>query len=104
MAQVTGSYRPAVLRNTGYDNHKQRRRGNAFTGGTTAGSLLFTGGILNTGRLYHVCTRAFAAAVTGAGATAMPDGTAYKNNFPAVLTSVNYEVGDIDYAPMTLSA
>lgn len=67
---------------------------------STTGTLAFTTGILNTG-VNTITTAGAATAVTGAGLTGYVNGTLIKSI--AGLTSINYEVGDVNYAPMSLT-
>lgn len=66
----------------------------------TTGSLAFTAGVLNTGA-FTMSVPGAATAVTGAGATSYVNGTLIKTI--AGLTGVNFEVGDVNYAPMQLT-
>ena len=100
VAQVTGSYLPAAL--VAPDTITISNSAGVTLSQTTAttGTLLFTSGILNTGT-YTMSVPGAAASVTGAGLTSYVNGTLIKTI--SGLTAVNYEVGDLDYAPMALT-
>jgi hypothetical protein len=66
----------------------------------TAAGLTLTNGVLSTGT-YTLTVPGNAAAVTGAGANSYVKGTLLKSISGA--TTVNYEVGDVNYAPMSLA-
>ncbi|MFI5196568.1 MAG: Ig-like domain-containing protein [Chitinophagales bacterium] len=100
VAQVTGYYLPATLvaPDTITINNSA---GVTLTQTTsTTGTLLFTGGILHTGT-NTMSTPGIAVAVTGAGAASYVDGTLIKTI--SGLSAVNFEVGNVDYAPMNLA-
>lgn len=67
----------------------------------TTGTLAFTIGILYTTSACTMSTPGTAGSVTGAGATSYVNGTLIKTI--SGLTTINYEVGDLDYAPMALT-
>lgn len=100
VAQVTGSYLPASLV-TPDSITISNSAGVTLTQSTlTTGTLLFTSGILNTGA-FTMSVPGAASAVVGAGATSYVNGTLIKTI--TGLSSVNYEVGDLNYAPMLLA-
>jgi hypothetical protein len=100
VAQVTGSYLPVALVTP--DTVTVSNSAGVTLSQTTAttGTLLFTSGILNTGA-YTMSVPGAAASVVGAGAASYVNGTLIKTI--SGLTAVNYEVGDVDYAPMSLA-
>jgi len=100
VAQVTGSYLPAALASPDTITISNTAGVTLTQATLTTGTLLFTSGILNTGA-FTMSVPGTATAVTGAGATSYVDGTLIKTI--SGLTSVNYEVGDVDYAPMALT-
>ena len=101
VAQITGAYLPTALvaPDTITINNSA---GVTLTQTTsTTGTLLFTSGILYTGAANTMSTPGTATAVVGAGLTNYVDGTLIKDITGK--TSVKYEVGDLDYAPMNLT-
>ena len=100
VAQVTGTKLPATL--VAPDTITiNNGAGVTLTNTTsTTGTLLFTNGILYTGT-NTMTTDGAASAVVGAGANNYVDGTLIKNI--SGYSSVHYEVGDLDYAPMNLA-
>jgi uncharacterized protein YjdB len=99
-AQVTGSYLPASLLSPSVLTISNAAGVTLTASVITTGTLAFTSGILNTGPA-TMSTPGAAAAVTGAGAGSYVNGTLIKTI--TGLTSINYEVGDLNYAPMLLS-
>ena len=76
--------------------------GFSLTGSPTITSTLaFTNGILTTGSSFWITTPGAAGAVTGAGPGNYVSGLLKKNI--ATFSTVNYEVGDVDYSPMQLT-
>ncbi len=67
---------------------------------SSTGSLRFTSGVLHTGA-NTISLPGAAASVSGAGLTNYVEGTLIKTI--SGLTTVNYEVGDTSYAPMSLA-
>ncbi len=100
VAQVTGTLLPAalVVPDTITINNSAGVTLSQAT--ATTGKLIFTGGILNTGT-YTMSVPGAATSVSGAGALSYVNGTLIKTI--TGLTAVNYEVGDLDYAPMSLA-
>jgi len=99
-AQVTGSYLPAALATPDTITVNNTAGVTLSQATLTTGTLLFASGILNTGT-YTMSVPGAATAVAGAGAANYVNGTLIKTI--SGLTSVNYEVGDMDYAPMALT-
>jgi hypothetical protein len=101
VAQVTGSFLPVSL--VAPDTIFIVNSAGVTLSQTTAttGKLLFANGILNTTPAFTMSVPGNATAVVGAGATSYVDGTLIKTI--AGLTTVNYEVGDVNYSPMMLS-
>ena len=100
VAQVTGSYLPASLADPDTITISNTAGVTLTQTTATTGSLIFTAGILNTGT-FTMSVPGMATAVSGAGLTSYVNGTLIKTI--TGLTSVNYEVGDMSYAPMSLS-
>jgi len=100
-AQVTGSYLPAAL--IAPDTITINNSAGVTLSQTTSttGLLLFASGILHTTAAFTMSVPGAATDVVGAGATSYVDGTLIKTI--SGLTSVNYEVGDLDYAPTALT-
>ncbi len=98
--QVTGTLMPAVL--TAPDTITiNNSAGVALINTTsTTGTLLFTNGILYTGA-NSITVPGGPAGLVGAGATSYVDGTLIKTI--AGSSTVNFEVGNMDYAPMHLT-
>ncbi len=67
---------------------------------TTTGNLVLNNGILHTGS-YSITIPGASSAITGAGPSKFVHGNL--NKTIAGLTSINYEVGDVNYSPFTLS-
>ena len=100
VAQVTGSYLPAALAVPDTITISNNVGVTLTQTTSTTGTLLFTGGILHTGT-NTMSTRGVAASVIGAGVTSYVDGTLIKTI--SGLTSVNFEVGNLDYVPVNLT-
>ena len=100
VAQVTGSYLPAALVSPDTITINNSTGVTLSQTTSTTGLLLFTSGILNTGA-FTMSVPGAATDVVGAGATSYVNGTLIKTI--TGFTSVNYEVGDLDYAPMQLT-
>lgn len=100
VAQVTGTLLPTALVSPSVLTISNSSGVTLSQNTSTTGTLAFTAGILNTGA-FTMTTPGAAGAVTGAGATSYVNGTLSKTI--AGLTSVNYEVGDLNYAPMSLA-
>lgn len=100
VAQVTGSYMPVSLVSPSKLTISNAVGVSLTNSVITTGSLVFTAGILNTGS-FTMSVSGAAASVTGAGATSYVNGTLVKTI--SGLTGVNYEVGDVNYAPMQLT-
>ncbi|MBX2904627.1 MAG: T9SS type A sorting domain-containing protein [Taibaiella sp.] len=98
--QVPGSYMPVSLVSPSKLTVSNAAGVTLSSSVSTTGSLVFTAGILNTGA-FTMTTPGSAGAVSGAGATSYVNGTLIKTI--SGLTSVNYEVGDVNYAPMQLT-
>jgi uncharacterized protein YjdB len=100
VAQVTGTYLPASMAGTNVltiDN----AAGVTLSHTThTYGTLAFVSGILNTGS-FIMSTDGASGNVTGAGPNSYVNGTLEKliSGYP----TINYEVGDLTYAPMSLA-
>jgi hypothetical protein len=101
VAQVTGSYLPLTLVSPDTITISNSAGVTLSQTTLTTGALLFTSGILNTTPAYTMSVPGTASAVVGAGASSYVNGTLIKTI--SGLTSVNYEVGDMDYAPMSLT-
>ena len=99
VAQVTGSLLPVALAAPDTITINNSAGVTLTQTTSTTGTLLLTNGILHTGG-NTISTPGVATAVTGAGATSYVDGTLIKTI--SGLSSVKYEVGDLDYAPMNL--
>lgn len=100
VAQVTGSFLPAALVSPDTITINNSAGVTLTQSTLTTGTLLFTSGILNTGA-FTMSVPGAATAVAGAGATSYVNGTLIKTI--TGLTTVNYETGDLDYAPMLLT-
>jgi hypothetical protein len=100
VAQVTGTYLPASLITPSVLTISNNAGVTLSQTTATTGTLAFTAGILHTGA-FTMSTPGTAGAVTGAGLTSYVNGTLIKTI--SALTSVNYEVGDLSYAPMLLT-
>lgn len=100
IAQVTGTYLPASLVSPSVITINNSAGVTLSQAEATTGTLAFTTGVLNTGA-FTMSTPGAPSAVTGAGAASYVNGTLIKTI--AGLTSVNYEVGDANYAPMMLT-
>ena len=98
--QFTGTYLPASLLAPSVLTINNSSGVTLSQATATTGTLAFTSGILHTAAL-TMSTPGTAASVTGAGATNYVQGTLIKTI--TGLASVNYEVGDLDYAPMALT-
>ncbi len=99
-AQVTGSYLPTSLTSPGVITINNASGVTLSQTTATTGTLTFASGILHTGT-YTMKTPGSPAAVTGAGTTSFVDGTLIKTI--SGYSSVDYEVGDVTYAPMHLT-
>lgn len=99
-AQVTGTYLPASLIAPDTILISNSAGVTLSQSTLTTGTLGFTSGILNTGA-FTMSVPGAATSVYGAGATSYVNGTLIKTI--AGLTTVNYEVGDLNYAPMLLT-
>ncbi len=98
--QLTGAYLPASLVSPSVMTINNSAGVTLSHSEATTGVLAFSSGILNTGT-NTMTTPGTAGAVTGAGATSYVNGTLIKTI--AGVTSINYEVGDVNYAPMALT-
>jgi len=100
VVQNTGTYLPVSLISPSALTISNAAGVNLTQSVITTGTLAFTAGILNTGS-YTMSTPGAAGAVTGAGAASYVNGTLIKTI--SSYTSVNYEVGDVNYAPMLIT-
>ena len=100
-AQVTGSFLPVAL--VAPDTITVNNSAGVTLSQTTAttGTLSFASGILNTTAAYTMSVPGTASSVVGAGAASYVNGTLIKS--VSGLTTLNFEVGDLDYAPMKLT-
>jgi hypothetical protein len=99
-AQVTGTDMPASLVAPDTITISNPMGVTLSQATSTTGKLRFTSGVLHTGS--HTITLPGAAgSVSGAGSTNYVEGTLIKTI--SGLTTVNYEVGDTSYAPMSLA-
>jgi trimeric autotransporter adhesin len=98
-AQVTGSYLPTTL-SAGKITINNSAGVTLSQNETTTDTLVLQSGILSTST-YTLTLPGNATAVTGAGATSFVYGNLSKSI--TGFTTVNYEVGDSDYAPMSLA-
>lgn len=99
-AQVTGTFLPASLISPSVLTISNTAAVTLSQATATTGTLAFTAGVLNTGS-FTMTTPGSSTAVTGAGATSYVNGTLVKTI--SSYSTVFYEVGDVNYAPMGLS-
>jgi hypothetical protein len=102
-AQVTSTLLPTSLNASGkliINNTAGVTLSQNTTLANTTGGLTFTNGILNTST-YTLTASGAVAAVSGASASNYVNGTLLKTI--TGFTSIKYEVGDANYAPMTLT-
>ncbi len=99
-AQVTGTDLPASLADPDTITINNTAGVTLTQSTVTNGKLALTSGILNTGA-FTMSVPGTAASVYGAGATSYVNGTLVKTI--TALTTVNFEVGDLSYAPMLLT-
>jgi hypothetical protein len=102
-AQVTSTMLPTALQTSSkliINNPAGVTLSQSTTLNNTSAGLTLTNGILSTGT-YTLTVPGNAAAVSGAGANSYVKGTLLKPITGVI--AVNYEVGDVNYAPMSLA-